>query len=121
MEQNNNTGNAMMALNLYKTGETWMFDDAAYDIKAEPFVLGISEIITDYLPKGKNECTMIFSLNKFPTCDTLSLKEEDSNGGWYEVSDSKSTNLEGRVGWLCPVARVYLKTIPKSIYYKIQN
>ena len=39
-------GNAMMSLNLYKVGETWMFDDDTYGIKAEPFVLGMSEIIT---------------------------------------------------------------------------
>jgi hypothetical protein len=120
-QNNNNLGNAMMALNLYKTGETWMFDDASNDIKAEPFVLGMSEIISDYLPKGKDKCTAIFSLNKFPTCDTLNLKQEDANGGWYEVSNSESTNLEGRVGWLCPVTRVYLKAIPKNIYYKIEN
>lgn len=120
-ENNNKLGNAMMALNLYKKGETWMFDDDAYDIKAEPFVLGISEIISDYLPKGKDKCRMIFSLNEFPTCDALKLKKEEANGGWYVVTKSSSTELEGREGWLCPVARVYLKTIPQNIYYKIEN
>ena len=73
-------GNAMMSLNLYKTGETWMFDDDTYGIKAEPFVLGMSEIISAYLSKGKDRCTAIFSLNKFPLCDTLDLTQEDSDG-----------------------------------------
>ena len=120
-QNNNNLGNAMMALNLYKTGDTWMFDDADNNIKAEPFVLGMSEIITDYLPKGKDECKMIFSLNEFPTCDTLKLKKEEANGGWYVVNKSSSKELEGREGWLCPVTRVYLNAIPKNIYYKIEN
>lgn len=111
----------MMSLNLYKTGETWMFDDDTYGIKAEPFVLGMSEIISAYLSKGKNRCTAIFSLNKFPSCDTLDLTQEDSNGGWYVVSESNFPTIKGMKGWLCPVTRVYLKTIPQNVYYKIEG
>jgi len=114
-------GNAMMSLNLYKTCETWMFDDDTYGIKAEPFVLGMSEIISAYLSKGKDRCTAIFSLNKFPLCDTLDLTQEDSNGGWYVVSESNFPTIKGMKGWLCPVTRVYLKTIPQNVYYKIEG
>jgi len=122
--KNDNTGNAMMSLNLYKKGSTWMFDDATNNIVAEPFVLGMSEIISEYLPKGAEECTAIFSLNKFPNCNTLTLDVEDSGGGWYTVTDTTNTatsNIKGMQGWLCPVTRVYLNTIPKNIYYKIQK
>ena len=115
------TGNAMMALNLYKKGKTWMFDDNDHEIKAEPFVLGMSEIITAYLPEGKDKCTAIFSLNKFPLCDTLDLTQEESNGGWYVVKESNSSDIIGMSGWLCPVTRVYLKTIPQNAYYKIEG
>ena len=117
-------GNAMMSLNLYKIGSTWMFDDETFGIKAEPFVLGMSEIISEYLPKDARECTAIFSLNKFPNCNTLTLDTEDSGGGWYTVTDTTDTatsNIKGMQGWLCPVTRVYLNTIPKNIYYKIQG
>ena len=41
--------NAMMHLNLYKTGTVWAFDDAKHNISKEPFVLGMSEIISSYL------------------------------------------------------------------------
>ena len=112
-------GNAMMSLSLYKTGNTWMFDDDTYGIKAEPFVLGMSEIISAYLPKGKDRCTAIFSLNEFPLCDTLDLTEEEANGGWYVVGESNFPTIEGMKGWLCPVTRVYLNTIPQNVYYKI--
>tara|TARA_B110000259_G_scaffold181974_1_gene224876 strand:+ start:109 stop:477 length:369 start_codon:yes stop_codon:yes gene_type:complete len=114
-------GNAMMSLNLYKTGKTWAFDDSTYEIKAEPFVLGMSEIISACLPKDKDKCTAIFSLNKFPLCDTLNLTKEEANGGWYVVSESNSKNVKGMGGWLCPVTRVYLKTIPQNVYYKIEG
>ena len=121
LESKRKPGNAMMSLNLYKTGETWMFDDDTYGIKAEPFVLGMSEIISAYLSKGKDRCTAIFSLNKFPLCDTLDLTKEDSNGGWYVVSESNFPTIRGMKGWLCPVTRVYLDTIPQNVYYKIEG
>ncbi len=114
-------GNAMMSLNLYKTGDTWMFDDETFGITAEPFVLGMSEIISSYLTKGKDRCTAIFSLNEFPECDTLDLEYEEAGGGWYNVSKSNFPTTKGMRGWLCPVTRVYLDTIPKNIYYKIQK
>ena len=74
----------MMSLSLYKTGNTWMFDDDTYGIKAEPFVL---ECLKSSVPiyQSKDRCTAIFSLNKFPLCDTLNLTREEANGGWYVV------------------------------------
>lgn len=110
-----------MSLNLYKTGDTWMFDDETFGIKAEPFVLGMSEIISSYLTKGKDKCTAIFSLNEFPGCDTLDLEYEEAGGGWYNVSKSNFPTTKGMRGWLCPVTRVYLDTIPKNIYYKVEG
>ena len=121
LESKREPGNAMMSLNLYKTGETWMFDDDTYGIKAEPFVLGMSEIISAYLTKGKDRCTAIFSLNIFPLCDTLDLKEEEANGGWYVVSESNFPTMIGMKGWLCPVTRIYLDTIPQNVYFKIKG
>jgi hypothetical protein len=116
-----NSGNAMMHLNLYKTGTTWQFDDATFGIKAEPFVLGMSEIITSYFHKNKKKCKAIFSLNKFPGCDTLTLIEPDAGGGWYTVTDSENPGTKGMKGWLCPVTRVYLQNIPEKIYYKVEK
>ncbi len=114
-------GNAMMSLNLYKTGDTWMFDDDTFGITAEPFVLGMSEIISAYLPKGKDKCRAIFSLNKFPESDRLDLQCEEANGGWYIVGESNFPTIKGMRGWLCPVTRVYLRAIPHNIYYKIEG
>ena len=114
-------GNSMMSLNLYKKGETWMFDDDTYGIKAEPFVLGMSEIISAYLSKDKDGCNLIFSLNKFLLSDTLDLMQKKSSGGWYVVSESNFPTIKGMKGWLCLVTRVYMKTIPQNTYYKIED
>jgi hypothetical protein len=114
-------GNAMMHLNLYKTGTTWQFDDATFNIVAEPFVLGMSEIISSYFNKNKKKCKAIFSLEHFPGCDTLTLDQEDAGGGWYTVTDTNNPKALGMKGWLCPVTRVYLHNIPVKIYYKLEK
>ena len=119
-KENNNKGNAMLSLNLYKFKTTWMFDDPRFDIIAEPFVMGMSEIISDFLPKGQNECLATFSLNNFPGAEELTLTKEEADGGWYTVTKSSITENLGLSGWLCPVTRVYLNGIPKNIYYKVK-
>ena len=112
----NTTNNAMMSLNLYKECFTWKFDDAANNIIAEPFVLGMSEMIDFYVNDSKIKNTIItFSHNKFPKCHELNLIQEELNGGWYYDPYSK------RKGWLCPVTRVYMKDIPKNIYFSVHN
>jgi hypothetical protein len=114
-------GNSMMFLNLYKTENTWQFDDDKFEIVAEPFILGMSEMISSYLTVNTINCTAIFSLSKFPECETLKLLNEEAAGGWYEVTSSYCKDKIGMKGWLCPVTRVYLNAIPKYIYFKIEN
>jgi hypothetical protein len=104
--------NSMLQLSLYKSNSTWAFDDEKRSIVSEPFVLGMSEIITHYVPDS-DRCEVLFSIEKFPSCRTLQLLNEDCNGGWYRDQDS---NLQG---WLCPVTRVYLNGIPDNIFYSI--
>lgn len=108
-----NTQNSILFLDLYKKGSTWAFDDANKNIQAEPFVMGMSEIISHYT--DKENCTAYFSLQPFPDAKKLSLLKEDSNGGWYQ---DESTNM---TGWLCPVTRVYLNGIPNHIYFQIKD
>lgn len=119
-KQSNNNSNAMLSLNLYKSKDTWMFDDERFNIIAEPFVMGMSEIISRFLPKGKNECLATFSLNNFPGAEELTLDREEANGGWYTVTKSSIDQNLGLSGWLCPVTRIYLNGIPKNIYYNVK-
>jgi hypothetical protein len=105
-------GNAMMQLSLYKSNGTWMFDDVARQIFAEPFVLGMSEIITKHIPETST-CKLLFSLQPFPGAYSLRLLREEANGGWYHA---ESLNMEG---WLCPVTRIYCAGIPDMLYYNV--
>ena len=105
-------GNALMQLNLYKNHTTWMFDDPAHQILAEPFVLGMSEIITERIPTN-DRCTLLFSLNPFPGSHSLNLLNEEADGGWY-----REPELDMQ-GWLCPVTRVYCGGMPGKIHYRI--
>lgn len=106
-------GNSLMSLNLYNVSGTWCFDDQAFDINREPFVMGMSEIISSYLPKDAEKCEIIFGHKPFPNSDVLALEKEEMNGGWYNLA---SKNMRG---WLCPVTRIYMNGIPENIYFKV--
>jgi hypothetical protein len=107
------TQNAMMSLALYREETTWKFDDDRKAIIAEPFVLGMSEIISSYLPENNETSTIIFSANPFPGAHCLMLEREEANGGWYHVKET------GMRGWLCPVTRVYMGGVPSHIYFHV--
>lgn len=107
------TKNSLMYLNLYKNGTTWAFDDDKFDIINEPFVLGMSEIISYYT--DKQNCEIIFGKEPFPNSKSLTLLREEANGGWYLDEESQMT------GWLCPVTRIYYNnTIPEKIYFQVK-
>ncbi len=108
----NNANNAMMHLELYKENGTWKFDDSRNNIVAEPFVMGMSEIITAFVPE-RATCNIIFSRSTFPGCKELRLDYEEANGGWYTEPST------GMRGWLCPVTRVYYGNIPAMIYFSV--
>ena len=112
--------NAMMVLELYRHNGCWVFDDENFDLVAEAFVLGMSEIIDELAisqfgenmhDKGIN---IIFSKNQFPKYQArIDRLREDSGGNWYVW---KETDMEG---WLCPALFHYFNTAPDSIYVSL--
>lgn len=107
--------NSIMSLNLYKYSNLWCFDDEHHNIVREPFVMGMSEIISSYLPEDTEHCNIMFSNEPFPNSEHLILESEEYNGGWYRV---ESNNMRG---WLCPVTRIYMQGIPKDIYFQVNE
>lgn len=105
--------NSIISLELYKLNNTWYFDDKVFEITREPFVLGMSEIISSYLHPEARTCTILASRQAFPMAEKLRLEKEEADGGWYTVERS------GMQGWLCPVTRVYMQYIPENIYFNI--
>lgn len=98
----------------------WVFDDKAREIKAEPFVNGIPEMIDHFIkdiPKAFKGFTLIFSSKPFPDSQAhLIFIEKLGMGTWYRLAGMKGM----KPGWLCPVLYKYFKTPPKNIYCKFE-
>ena len=114
------TGNQINVLYPYRTKGGWAFDDAEVGLHAEPFVLGIPEIIDSIVGK-RNSFTVYISHSKIPKAtghlQRLSkqlLPEGEGSDGWYGL---KGTDM---VGWLCPATLKYFKGYPENIYFKIE-
>jgi hypothetical protein len=100
----------------YKTEDGgWSFDDKNVNLLAEPFVLGMPEIINELINDvNVDKISMLFSLDEFPDITTtFSMTKEDMGGAWYRCEKTR------RMGWLCPAVKKYFNTPPKKIYIKI--
>ena len=113
---NSQTGNAIRIISPYFADGTWVFDDPSVDLKKEPFVLGIPEMIDTLLveiPDPKNGFRLLFSDQPFPNYQTkIVWVRADGAGNWYRFED---TEMEG---WLCPALFKYFEKAPKEIYVK---
>lgn len=112
-----------MVIHPYKKGKNWVFDDATYNLKAEAFVGGMTQIIDKVLEgknlnKPENGFTLIFSATPFPEYDLrLDFEQGDEHGigNWYEAKD---LNM---IGWLCPALLHYFDKPPQTIYGKAES
>jgi len=92
------------------------------DLKAEPFIAGIPEII-DGIVGDRDEFTAHISHSLIPkfTGHLVKLTEEEIKAeecmpttGWYKLEGTD------QIGWLCPATLKYFKDYPDSIYFKIE-
>lgn len=130
-----------MTLNLYKRdfkgvdglSNVWCFDDSSKGIVAEPFVAGMSEIITNYAGQGREKCQISFSNIPFEGFKSvLTIKNEENGGAWYidtgalEYDDDDNLDypelIQGvNLGWLCPCLFKYFPDgAPKDIYFSVE-
>lgn len=116
------TGNQINVIYPYRTQGGWAFDDAEVGLHAEPFVLGIPEII-DSIVGRKNSFTAYISHSRIPRATGHLIKveprelpedEEGGSEGWYKL---EGTDM---VGWLCPATLKYFKEYPEHIYFRIE-
>ncbi len=115
-------GNSLFVIHPYNTMPngrgSWVFDDEARDLKAEPFVMGIPEMINHFTKDIKNATkgfTLIFSATPIPKAEAhLQLIRKEGQGTWYRLM---GTSFEG---WLCPALYKYFKNPPKNIYCKFE-
>jgi hypothetical protein len=110
--------NAMMTIHPYKSNGVWMFDDEAHGLVREPFILGMSEILDEFvkdMPGAEAGFNLLFSGRSFPGFATALHVLHPQNGGyWYRWRQ------KGLDGWLCPALFAYFVTAPAAIYVKAE-
>ncbi len=110
--------NQIMMIVPYRSGGTWVFDDAAVGLQREPFVSGVPQMIDDLIadvPNAENGFRMLFSASPFPGHQRkLAWDRAESGGNWYydEVTDSE--------GWLCPALFRYFTEAPDELYVRAE-
>lgn len=109
----------------YLLGETWVFDDEATGLKAEAFVMGMSEMICRLIeakgiPNADQGFMMTFSDETIDGADAELrwLRADDPDepmpGNWY----SGTIAGEVRVGWLCPALGLYFPAAPARLFVR---
>ena len=112
--------NQLMVIAPYwlESAETWVFDDAAVDLRQEPFVAGMPEIIDGLvadIPNAREGFRMLFSASPFPGMHRkLTQVREELGGNWYH---DEETDLEG---WLCPALFKYFDKAPDELFVKAE-
>ena len=110
-------GNALLVIQPYRTGKGWAFDEPRVGLKAEPFVLGVPEMIdrlSSNIPGADRSVRLIFSQNPFPGAVRLDRRREENGGNWYYCRDY---DMEG---WLCPALFKFFPRAPQHIYAKAE-
>ena len=108
----------------YLIGDTFFFDDKSKDLKAEPFVKGMSEMIwalvtVKNIPNASKGFQMTFSDQFFAGHDVeLVWLRADDPDETSMPGNSYRAEIAGRVmeGWLCPALLYYFNTAPKRIF-----
>lgn len=115
-------GNSILLLKPYQAAGTWVFDDVAHGLVAEPFVCGMPAIIDRALTENgishpDSGFRLIFSASPFPGHHvklTWVREGEGRCGNWY-VSDRNEQ------GWLCPALFHYFREAPLAIYARVES
>ena len=109
--------NSIQVINPYWAFDTWVFDDPAKNLEAEPFVSGAPEllnILAEDIPNAYQDgFRLLFSPGPFPGYQlVVDWVREEHGGNWYK-SDER-----GLEGWLCPALFKYFDAAPPKIYVK---
>ncbi|MEM1185310.1 MAG: DUF6717 family protein [Planctomycetota bacterium] len=102
----------------YRQHGTWVFDDPAVDLVAEPFVSGVPEIIDRLvaaIDRADEGFRLLFSAGEMPDAHlTLDHLRPEIGGHWYRAA---AWELEG---WLCPAMFKYFDDAPDRITLRVE-
>jgi hypothetical protein len=100
---------------------TWAFDDEDRDLRREPFVMGVPQMIGGVLrarlartdENVHEPFRAVFSAEPFPGSLAAVKSRDDAGGAWYE--------LDGQEGWLCPALLRYFDAPPESLHVRVEE
>ena len=110
--------NAIKVIQPYRAHGTWVFDDDATGLSAEPFVQGIPEMIDRLvadIPGAASGFRLTFSDRAFPGHEIVVRRAEAQDGGYYYLDPET-----GQRGWLCPALFKYFGQAPQDLYVKAE-
>ena len=98
---------------------TWVFDDEAVDLRQEPFVSGVPEMIDDLvreIPNARAGFRLLFSAAPFPGWQRrLIWVREEFDGNWYRTEEPPAE------GWLCPALFRYFEQAPRALFVRAET
>jgi hypothetical protein len=107
----------MEIFKFYKdTDSKWYIDYPQWEgEKWELEMVSGADTLLDILAQGENEVRLKMSLEEFEDPSfTLKFLREESEGGWYKISDS----ILCFEIWLCHVTKFVFGFLPEVIYCK---
>ncbi len=119
MQTLNAPRNALLIIQPYWTGGTWVFDDARIGVVREPFVCGAPEVISKMvhdakIKKAENGFRLLFSAEPFPEATEFKWLKNEHSGAWYRAE-------WGAEFWLCSCIRAYYGNPPKRLFAKAES
>lgn len=106
-----------MTIYPYWTKGTWCFDDPQTGLKAEAFVFGADQLLTDLvraqdIPRARQGFRLTFDQTPFAGLQDFLLWVREE-GGWNVYTDGH------REAWLCPALLKYFETAPHVVYVRV--
>ena len=110
--------NAIHVIAPYWQHNTWVFDDPARGLRAEPFVSGVPAMIDELVrdtPDARKGFRLLFAPTPFPGYQrAFTLARSEFGGNWYRCE----APVMG--GWLCPALFKYFDEAPQTIYARAE-
>ena len=111
--------NTIYVITPYYYASTWVFDDPAVGLKAEPFVSGIPamiDVLVAGIPNARQGFRLLFSAEPFPGYQAeLKWMKGEFGGHWYRWP------AHGMEGWLCPALFKYFSEAPPALYARAER
>ena len=101
---------------------SWVFNSKTYNLNDEPFILGMTQRLTEmlkdisptaHLVAVNNGFKLTISADRIPDSYKATLIKEEDEGAWYRFEN-------GEKGWLAPIIGLMTKSFPIVLYFRVE-